>query len=407
MNRYKFLRVDETEIELFDTFLEKSAEQGWHPVSHWTSFFGILKFSKDISKSANYTVLFNQTVTGAQLKLNKKQTKRESDEKFKVFLEEFNVELVMTYGKFDILYSKTRNDVFTDKESQNIIITNYIKKLSVSFLLLAVFYAIVLLLFIFNTKFTDFFSSMNFFRLMLYSLILIMYSVKFIKGIQYRKGRVKYNKKKWESNKTDSMSLFSPIVIIIILLFFTFQFIASSNQINILFIPICIFIFIVCAYFSERVNQSKSTHESKVINSFLVVILAVIAFILSVHYSSNEKSIFTYSNVPFDLNLTECIQTPNIETSHSFFIQEYSISCDDDYVSVYKIKSPIYKKYFRDGAIGELGIDEYTLNNMNEGELTFINGKTIPVYVYVKENLIVYTISQDNQLFFKLINNLE
>ena len=407
MNRYKILRVDETEIEIFESFLNKSAEQGWHPMNHWTRYFGILKFSNDLIKKPNYTVLFNQAKTGAQLKLSKSQTKGESDEKFKAFLEEFNVEHVMKYSSFDILYTESEVDVFTDREFQNDIIKNFIKKISVSFLLLVVLYAITLYFLIYNLNFVGFLSSSNLITIIIYSEVLIIFCIKYFKGYRYKKGKITDSKMKWKTTKSDALTLLYFIYNILIVSALIFNTVELTKKFNILLIPIGFFLIIFSVYIFDKIDNSKSTNESKNINKVLTIFLAVILFFISGTFSNNQKFSFIYSNSPFDLSLTECNQSPNVDTSHSFFIQAYSVSCDEEYVSLFKIKSPIYKSYFRDGAMGELGIDEYTLNNMNEGELTVINGKTIPVYIYVKEDFIIYTISQDNQLFFKLINNLE
>ena len=407
MNRYKFLRVDETEIEFFEKFLNDSALEGWHPVNHWASPFGIIKFSKDIRKSTKYTVVFNQAITGAQLKLNKNQTKRESDAKFKAFLKEFDVEHVMRYYKFDILYSEIENDVFTDREFQNDIIKKYIKEISIFLSALTVLYAIDIFLLVYYSKFMSFYLSFNLMRLVVYSLILIRYTAKFIKSIQYKKGKVKYNKKKWESTKNDLMSLLFPILNITILSLVPFMVIDLTKKFNILFIPIGLLMIFFYFYSAYRIENSKSTPESKIIHKFLVFFLAIIIFISFVSYSFNEKFIISYSDSPFNLSLTECNQTPSIDTSHSFFIQEYKISCDNDHVSIYKIKSPVYKKYFRDGAMTDLNIEQYSINEMYESEIRVIDDIWIPVYVFAKEDYILYTITPDNQLFSNLIKNLK
>ena len=270
MNRYKFLRVDETKIEFFEKFLNDSAREGWHPVNHWASPFGIIKFSKDIRKSAKYTVVFNQAITGAQLKLNKNQTKRESDAKFKAFLKEFDVEHVMRYYKFDILYSEIENDVFTDREFQNDIIKKYIKEISIFLSALTVLYAIDIFLLVYYSKFMSFYLSFNLMRLVVYSLILIRYAAKFIKSIQYKNGKVKYNKKKWESTKNDLMSLLFPILNITILSLVPFMVIDLTKKFNILFIPIGLLMIFFYFYSAYRIENSKSTPESKIIYKFLV-----------------------------------------------------------------------------------------------------------------------------------------
>ena len=407
MNRYKILKVEEMEIEIFEEFLNRVALKGWHPVDHWTRRFSILKFTKDISKKGLYTVALNQSKTDMQFERKKGVNSYESDDKFRVLLETFNVTQVLKYSSFDILYTESEVDVFSDREFQNDIIKNFIKKISVSFILLVVLYAITLYFLIYELNFVGFLSSSNLITIIIYSEVLIIFCIKYFKGYRYKKGKITDNKMKWKTTKSDALTLLYFIYNILIVSALIFNTVELTKKFNILLIPIGFFLIISSVYIFDKIDNSKSTNESKNINKVLTIFLAVILFFISGTFSNNQKFSFIYSNSPFDLSLTECNQSPNVDTSHSFFIQAYSVSCDEDYVSLYKVKSPIYKSYFRDGAMGELGIDEYTLNNMSEGELTVINGKTIPVYVYVKENFIIYTISEDNQLFFKLINNLE
>ena len=57
--------------------------------------------------------------------------------------------------------------------------------------------------------------------------------------------------------------------------------------------------------------------------------------------------------------------------------------------------------------MADLNIEQYRINEMYESEIRVIDDIWIPVYVFAKDDYILYTITPDNQLFSNLIKNLK
>ena len=406
MNRYKILKVEEMEIEIFEEFLNRVARKGWHPVNHWTRRFSILKFTKDISKKGLYTVALNQSKTDMQFERKKGVNSYESDDKFRVLLETFNVTQVLTYNKeFNIYYSADDQDIFTDKVLQNQKILTFVKSRLQMGIIFTILNALAFFYYLFSADRIWALTSQHILVLIFWFSQLIFGLNSLYKSILYQRGKSIIRKTKWYSINTDFMSY--------LLFFFKLSFITGFlilvfqiyNSFTLSLIPILMGLGLLL-YFSF-LNLNNSSLPDKKLQLFKNGTVALVLLVLIITTIGNLNSIRMGNNgeLPFDEDILSCVTEPQIVSEHSFFVQKYNISCGESQINVIDIKAPFFKNYFKNYAMKTFKINNYVDGQIYDGITKFKNEELSEYKIYVENNLIISSKHENNELFLKLINS--
>ena len=375
MNRYKILSVEHTEIDYFEEFLNKMAAEGWHPVKSFTRYIRILKFEYKPELKGEYSVVYNQYQTQVQYSRRDTLSNLQSDQEFKDMLSDFDVETVMTYGLFDILYSENNISVFNEVEQGvdiKIRVTNKQMKQYVLICLLLVVISVIninsnVVPIVNYLRTINLFISLNTLVYVVATIRLVIRSQKFIKGENPKK------KTKWDglSNiNLTSLGYIAVFLFIIVLLNSMMQLMFSNNLVFKIIVPYIVLIALVVVIWRLIDRKNMGRNIRFVLKGVTVVILFwffsinILLSLTSGFSTLNDNTIPSTTKVESLL----CDNVSGRHSFHSFFLQETDIYCrsteDSRNYTIYQIKSPIAKDALRERLINDLGINTFEYNKV-------------------------------------------
>ena len=371
MNKYKILKVDLTEIDYFEDYIKRMANEGWHPVKSWMSVFGILKFEYEPELVRTYSVVYNQIKSQVQFSKREMLSDYQSDREFKDMLDDFDVKLVMTYEGFDILYSENNISVFTEEEQQDDIRRNVAKKQIRNWLLFGLVFSLSLYAFVtpsYNTI-VDYLSTTYLFLFIVYGSWIIASIIMAYKNYRFVRGHKPKNKSKWTSiDNNNFYALLNVARIVIPLSIIPALLLSDTNGLApIMFIETVIVILVIAGasiVIDIYKMQKRKRYALKIIVS-IIILLVIHSVFLGFYWRSMFSSINADSSKPTsEIEKILCRNEVNTHRTHSFFVEEIDVSCrsGEEYerrYTLYEIKAPIAKGFFRDLIVDSLGMNSY------------------------------------------------
>lgn len=385
MRKYKFLKINTSEIDYFCDFINKMAKEGWHPVNSWTRFFTILKFEYDPFKKGDYAVIYNQYKTSVQLIPAEDKSYLQSSDDFDESLVDSEIEKITTYTYFDILYSDNE-----EKTLENLRVSDAIKKRVAKKRTTQTMFAVALYIFciaiyysMYSNSIVSLLETSILTLLILYSSILVGSIYDAIDSYRFYKGYPVRKKRKWDNLSNfniHSLAFLSWIFILIFLISSVFYLVGASYSLLFTTLLLIMLIFLV-AYIWYLIDKTinKRIHR----NILKVIVTAVFAWMfmfINVSLLFNPLSQFNQDIQSKNPNLVNAICSKEFYdyTSHSFFVQKYDIYCNDSDnskdVIVYEFKSQFGKAQLKEAVLKELGIKAYTEDVMFEQQVTYTYG---------------------------------
>ena len=371
MNKYKILKVDLTEIDYFEDFIKRMANEGWHPVKSWVSVFGILKFEYKPDLVRTYSVVYNQIKSQVQFAKREMLSDYQSDREFKDMLDDFDVKLVMTYEGFDILYSNNNISAFTEEEEQDDIRRNVAKKQLRNWAFFGIAYSLFIFAFISRGHKTiiDYLSTVNLFLTITYGMWIIVSINMVYKNDRVDKGHTPRKKDKGNSLDNSNFSAILGVFVIVILLSIipVFLFSDTYGLAPIMFIEMLVLIFLIAGALiivDKFKMKKRNRYAFKIIVSILIF-LVINSIFFGFYWRNMLSSINDDLSKPTsEIEKRLCRNEVKTYRTHSFFVEEIDISCrsGEDYeerFTLYEIKFPIAKGLFRDLIVDSLGMNSF------------------------------------------------